>query len=201
MAQRTREHFGQGNLKTDPATSVFINCPLDEDFAPLFDALVFATVVARMLKLLQTILRWSFSMRSEPADCAFLKPALPVTGRRLRPHVNPFQAPDYYSVAEERSMALDDIAHLPDRTGYLWLRTRSSEAIKVITREINMPQGDDLERAVREISHDPTVGMRLSRKEYERRIAERDREWLTHTPADSGDALEHEYRRRRKDAK
>ena len=56
-----------------------------------------------------------------------------------------------------------------------------------------------LERAVREISHDPTVGMRLSRKEYERRIAERDREWLTHTPADSGDALEHEYRRRRKD--
>src|SRR5439155_17486023 len=75
----------------------------------------------RILKLLQTILRWSFSMRSDPADCAFLKPALPVTGRRLRPHVNPFQAPDYYSVAEERSMALDDIAHLPDRTGYLWL--------------------------------------------------------------------------------
>jgi hypothetical protein len=49
VAQRTREHFGQGSLKTDPSTSVFINCPFDPDFAPLFDAIVFATVCCGFL--------------------------------------------------------------------------------------------------------------------------------------------------------
>ena len=49
MAQRTREHFGQGNLKTDPATSVLINCPVDENFVPLFDAIMLATVCCGFL--------------------------------------------------------------------------------------------------------------------------------------------------------
>lgn len=39
-----REHFGTGKLKVEPAKSIFINCPYDKDFEPLFDALVFATV-------------------------------------------------------------------------------------------------------------------------------------------------------------
>ena len=40
----SREHFGSGRLALDPAKSVFINCPYDREFAPLFDAVVFATV-------------------------------------------------------------------------------------------------------------------------------------------------------------
>lgn len=39
-----RPVFGQGDLSLDPARSVFINCPFDEEYAPLFDAVVFATV-------------------------------------------------------------------------------------------------------------------------------------------------------------
>lgn len=39
-----REHFGRGKLAIDPAKSVFINCPYDPDFEPIFDAIVFATV-------------------------------------------------------------------------------------------------------------------------------------------------------------
>jgi hypothetical protein len=39
-----RLHFGEGALALDPAKSVFINCPFDLDYAPLFDAIVFATV-------------------------------------------------------------------------------------------------------------------------------------------------------------
>ncbi len=39
-----RVHFGQGKLAIDPAKSVFINCPFDEEFEPTFDAIVFATV-------------------------------------------------------------------------------------------------------------------------------------------------------------
>jgi hypothetical protein len=44
VAQKAREHLGQGKLKIDPSKSVFINCPFDQDFAPLFDAIIFATV-------------------------------------------------------------------------------------------------------------------------------------------------------------
>lgn len=40
----TRPVFGRGELALDPAKSVFINCPFDAEYAPLFDAIVFATV-------------------------------------------------------------------------------------------------------------------------------------------------------------
>ena len=40
----SREHFGRGRLAIDRAHAVFINCPLDEDFSPLLEAIVFAVV-------------------------------------------------------------------------------------------------------------------------------------------------------------
>jgi hypothetical protein len=43
-ARGRREHFGQGQLSTDPAKSVFINCPYDPAFQSTFDAIVFAVV-------------------------------------------------------------------------------------------------------------------------------------------------------------
>ncbi|MCC6364903.1 MAG: hypothetical protein IT165_15400 [Bryobacterales bacterium] len=39
-----RPRFGEGDLSFDPSKSVFINCPFDAEYAPLFDAIVFATV-------------------------------------------------------------------------------------------------------------------------------------------------------------
>lgn len=39
-----RPRLGEGSLTLDPSKSVFINCPFDDDFAPLFNAIVFATV-------------------------------------------------------------------------------------------------------------------------------------------------------------
>jgi hypothetical protein len=39
-----REHFGSGALRLDPATSVFLNCPYDSEYQPLFDAAVLATI-------------------------------------------------------------------------------------------------------------------------------------------------------------
>ena len=48
-AQSAREHFGVGNLAVNPATSVFINCPFDGEFAPLFDAVVFAVACCGFL--------------------------------------------------------------------------------------------------------------------------------------------------------
>jgi len=39
-----RPRFGHGKLALDPSRSVFINCPFDAEYAPIFDAIVFATV-------------------------------------------------------------------------------------------------------------------------------------------------------------
>jgi hypothetical protein len=150
----------------------------------------------RILTILHTNIRWSFSMRGEPSDCVFLKPALPVTGRRIRPQADPFQEKEFYSLTEENALLLDEIAHLPDRIGYLWLKTRSAEAIKIKTQELAMPQGRDLKLATQPIKDDPSIGMRLSRKEYERLIAERDRHWAEEQ-SDLPTNLQQAYRRGR----
>ena len=149
----------------------------------------------RLLKILYTNIRWSFSMRGEPGDCAFLKPALPVTGRKLQPQSHPFQESRFYSLAEERQMALEAIAHLPDRVGHLWFKTRSAQALQMRTRELAIPQGRDLEEAVLPLWRDPTIGMRLSRQEYESRIAKREREWAAEEPGQLSAALADAYRR------
>jgi len=44
VSSRVRPRFGQGKLALDPSKSVFINCPFDTEYAPIFDAIVFATV-------------------------------------------------------------------------------------------------------------------------------------------------------------
>ena len=73
---------------------------------------------ARTLKVLYTNARWSFSMRGEPTDCAFLKPALRVSGRKLKPQGNPFEDKAFYSLAEERAMALDAVQPGRGRLAY-----------------------------------------------------------------------------------
>jgi hypothetical protein len=39
-----RPVFAQGDLALEPTKSVFINCPFDSEYAPLFDAIVFTAV-------------------------------------------------------------------------------------------------------------------------------------------------------------
>ena len=43
-ATARRPQFGQGDLSIEPTKSVFINCPFDNEYAELFDAILFATV-------------------------------------------------------------------------------------------------------------------------------------------------------------
>src|SRR5205814_10474583 len=84
---------------------------------------------ARLLEQLHTNIRWSLTLRGTPRDAQFLRAALPVTGRRLRPEPHPFRERTVCSPEEERSLALEGIANLPDRTGYLRLKTRSPESV------------------------------------------------------------------------
>ena len=130
---------------------------------------------ARMLKSVYTNIRWSFSMRGEPSDCAFLKPVLPITGWKARPRTSPFEAATYYTPAEERALLTEEIANLPDRTGYLWLRSHTPEALRMKTGDLVMPTGRELETEIAAIRKDPSIGGRVPRRVYDRLIAERDK--------------------------
>jgi hypothetical protein len=152
---------------------------------------------ARRLSLLQTNVAWTWSGRGDPLDCGFLKPVLPATGRRPRPRRSPFEDPGLMSVAEERTLLLAEIANLPNRTGYLWLKGKATEAIKIRTRDLDIPQGRDLEQATLALRRDPTVGQRLSRKEYERMAAERAREGPPEQKSDLEATLAQAYRKSR----
>jgi hypothetical protein len=130
---------------------------------------------ARLLSLLHTNVGWTWSGRGDPADCAFLKGMLPATARRPRPKQNPFEETRYYSPAEEQSLLLEEVANLPSRVAYLLFKGRSPEAIRIRTRDLDIPQGRELEEATLAIRRDPTIGQRLSRREYDRRRSERER--------------------------
>jgi hypothetical protein len=111
--------------------------------------------------------------------------------------VNPFEEASYYSLAEERSMALDGIANLPDRTGYLWLKSRAREAFLIRTEDLVMPAARELEQEIQALRSDPTFGARQSRKEFDRMMAERTRAWRTEPAGDLTTALTGAYRRGR----
>jgi hypothetical protein len=153
----------------------------------------------RMLKILHTNTRWSFSMRGDPADCAFLKSALPVTGRLAKPRANPFEEMQFYTPSEERALALEGVSRLADRIGWLWFKALTAEALELRTRDLPMPAGPDLEAAVAGWRNDPAIGMRTARKQYEQAIADRDRQWLAEESSDVSDSLRQAYRRARGD--
>jgi hypothetical protein len=86
--------------------------------------------------------------------------------------------------------------HLPDRTGYLWLKTRCAEAIKIVTRSLDLPAGEEFRHIVDGLREEPRLGRRIARSEYERLIVERDRVWLAAKDASSdlGEQFERKYR-------
>ncbi len=134
---------------------------------------------ARILEMLYTNIRWSLTLRGSPHDAAFLKSALPVTGRLRRPQPNPFQEAGTYNPEEERTMALNGIANLPDREGYLWLKARTPEAVRLRTPYVTLPPGEEFREAVEALRNEPLLGGRTPRAEYETLIRERDRTWLS----------------------
>ena len=74
-----------------------------------------------ILETLHTNIRWSLTLRGTAKDAAFLEPALPTSGRRQKPRANPYAPAEFYSPREERALLLQDVAHLSDRVGWLWL--------------------------------------------------------------------------------
>lgn len=145
----------------------------------------------RLLRILHSNIRWSASLRGDPSDCAFLKSALPVTGRRTRPKVDPFAKDDYYSLSEERGMVLDGIANLPDRQGYLWLKDRGSEAIRIRTQDVEMPSDSE---SLEALQKDASIGGRLTPEMYAEIVEQRNQQWReTATQPDLESSLKQGY--------
>jgi hypothetical protein len=120
----------------------------------------------RILEMLHTNMRWSLTLRGSPADAGFLKPALPLTLRLRRPETHPFREAAIYGAEEERSLAHSTIASLPDREGYLWLKTRSPYAIRLRTPPIQIPVGSAFRDVVEALRSDPSFGQRVSRDQH-----------------------------------
>jgi hypothetical protein len=131
----------------------------------------------RLLHTLQTNVRWSFSLRGEPSECAFLKPAFPASGRKPQPQPDPFKEPTYYTLNDERAAELNAVAHLPDRTGWFWYRPHSSEAIKISTSDVTLPTGQVMVQSMQKLMGDPNFGARLSRQEYELHLTKQKKTW------------------------
>src|SRR6266403_1924965 len=128
---------------------------------------------ARMLETLYTNIRWSLTLRSTQHDAGFLRSALPVTGRMQKPELNPFRPAGTYTPEEERNIALNGIATLPDREGYLWLKTLSDKAIRIRTPFIDLGGSEHFRTIVDSILQDTTIGSRITRSEYLERMRER----------------------------
>jgi hypothetical protein len=147
-----------------------------------------------MLETLHTNIRWSLSLRGTARDCAFLQPALPLTGHLPKPRVNPYTPQEFYSPQEERALLLNGLAYLPDRTGWLWLKSRAGEAIKIKTRALEIPEGERFTECVNRLRLDPNTGYRTSRAAYLAEIERRDREWLGESESGQVEKLKKSYR-------
>jgi len=150
----------------------------------------------RILEMLHTNMRWSLTLRGSPNDAAFLKSALPLSGRLRRPETNPFREAGIYGPEEERSLAHASIASLPDREGYLWLKTRSPYAVRLRTPMLRIAQGDAFRGVVDSLRDDPAFGQRVSRQDYVRMRQAQERHHRAKTREDLDAVLAEDYRRK-----
>ena len=91
-------------------------------------------------------------------------------------------------------MLLSGLAHLPDRTGWLWLKSKTGEAMKMRTRTLDLPQGDEFKAMVNRVRANPRIGGRMSRAEFLAEIARRDGAFLKKDEPDAVEQLKKSYR-------
>src|SRR5439155_25383882 len=126
-------------------------------------------------------------------DAAFLKLALPVTGRRQKPRVNPYTPPEFYKSSEERDLLLQETTNLQDFEGWLWLKSRCGEAIRVRTRFPEIPRGTLFQEQVNRILQDARIGGRVSREVYLAEIKRRDENWIEPDVTDTTEQFAEDY--------
>jgi hypothetical protein len=195
VADEAQNFFHSAQQVEDVSDLLSMGRSFGSFFSLICQNLTTAVSDSRTLESIFTNIRWAMTFRGTPQDARFLRPALPVTGRRRRPDQHPFREPSLYSMEEERSLLQDSVGSLPDFGGYLWFKSRINEAIRITTQLPSIPRGREFEAAVSRLRTMPELGGRMSRAEYERRIEERDRAWQEQ-PDEGGfqERLERAYR-------
>jgi Helicase HerA, central domain len=146
------------------------------------------------LESFYTNVKWAVSLRCGTAhDVSFLEPALPITGRLPKPRVSPYDATQYYRPSEERSLRLSRTSSLPDRVGWLWLKSLTGEAIRIRTRTLTLPEGRAFQDTVESLRADPTFGHRISRAAFTAKITRREAELSAAEPGDQVELLKKAY--------
>jgi hypothetical protein len=87
------------------------------------------------------------------------------------------------------STFIDELGYLPDRTGWLWLKSRSPEAIKIRTRTMTIPEGRAFRERVEWIRGEAGIGSRTPRAAHLAAMARRDAEWLKDGETDAAETL------------
>ena len=125
LCDEAQNFFASSRLQDNMADLLTMSRSFGSFFLCLTQNMTTAVGDARLLRVLYTNIRWAFCLRGDPSDCEFLAPALPLSGRKRKPAASPFSEPSVYTENEERRLLLQGISQLPDRTGYLWLKSRA----------------------------------------------------------------------------
>ena len=177
ICDEAQNFFRTRQLRENMAELLTMSRAFGSFFLYLTQNLSAAVQDGEMLETLHTNTRWSLSLRGTSRDGAFLQPALPLTGRRQKPRVNPFAPLEFYSPAEERALLLGGLAYLPDQIGWLWLKSRTGEAMKIKTKTLELPKGEAFKETVSRIRANPRIGQRAARAEYLAEIARREAQY------------------------
>jgi hypothetical protein len=102
---------------------------------------------------LETNFRWLLLLRSGTNDAAVLKPGLRATGSVRRG--NSGGQPGYLTPDQELQHTLKEVANLPAREGFLWMRGSGARAVRITTHKV-----EDLARQP-ESSNEPALAERI----------------------------------------
>ena len=194
VCDEAQNFFRTRQLRENMAELLTMSRSFGAFFLYLTQNITTAVQDGEMLETLHTNTRWSLSMRGTTKDGAFLKEAFPVTGRMPKPRNNPYAPTEFYSPAEERSILLSGLAHLPDRTGWLWLKSKTGEAMNIRTATLTLPEGTEFREAVDRIRDNPRIGQRLSRATFMAEIARRDDAFAKKDEPDAVEQLKKSYK-------
>jgi len=109
-----------------------------------------AKVSSSLVQVVNSISNFQFFFRCAD-DAHHFAPALPVTGRRVRPKKDfwdPNEREDFYSPGEERRLLEEEIGQLPDRWFYFYDRRKPFKANLVYSRAMDVPKAVKLSRRV-----------------------------------------------------
>jgi hypothetical protein len=193
ICDEAQNFFRTRQLRENMADLLTMSRSFGSFFLCLTQNLSTAVQDGEILETFHTNTRWSLSMRGTPRDVGFLEPALPVTGRLQKPHLSPYAAPEFYRPSEERALQLNRIRSLPDRVGWLWLKSLTGEALRVRTRTLTLPEGHAFQETVGSLRDDARIGRRISRSSYLAEIAQREAEFMACEPTDKVELLKKAY--------